>query len=90
MPTLRTSTQLFVGAAAVGWTSSIKTPQQSTDSDCQFVPFDFKTLRDLDFFDDDAPAVAEVVDESSSMLAICDTEMSQPVDPADDALALQL
>ena len=64
--------------------------QQSTDSDCQFVPFDFKTLRDLDFFDDDVPAVAEVVDEPSPPLAICDTEMAQPVDPADDALALQL
>ena len=65
-------------------------PQQSTDSDCQFVPFDFKTLRHLDFFDDDVPAVAEAVDEPSSLLAICDTEMAQPVDPADDALALQL
>ena len=65
-------------------------PPKSTDSDCQFVPFDFKTLRDLDFFDDDVPAVAEVVDEPSSLLAICDTEMAQPVDPADDALALQL
>lgn len=54
------------------------------------MPFDFKTLRDLDFFDDVVPAVAEAGDEPSSLLAICDTEMAQPVDPADDALALQL
>ena len=39
---------------------------------------------------DDVPAIAEVVEEPSSLLAVCDTDMTQPVDPADDALALQL
>ena len=54
------------------------------------MPFDFKTLRHLDFFDDDVPAVAEVVEEPSSMLTVCDTDMAQPVDLTDDASALHL
>jgi hypothetical protein len=62
---------------------------KSSDSDCFHVkpapkPFDFNSLRDLDFdVEDEVQNVAE-------RLAICDTGMAQPVGIVNDVLAAEL